>query len=50
MQRICLFADYDANQHSHNYVIYYINKLSDIADVYYMADCDDPTLKIGYYR
>lgn len=47
MQRICLFAGYDANQHIHDYVIYYINKLSEIADVYYMADCEMSPEELG---
>lgn len=40
MKRICLFAGYDKNGCIDDYVIYYIQKLSEIADVYYYGDFD----------
>lgn len=40
MKRICLFAGYSPKGKIEKYVLYYINKLLDFADVYYMADSD----------
>ena len=40
MKRICLFAGYSNYGKIEDYVIYYLKKLSDISDVYYLADCN----------
>lgn len=39
MKRICLFAGYDDGGVIHDYVVFYIKKMQEISDVYYMADC-----------
>lgn len=39
-KRICLFAGYSNYGKIEDYVIYYLKKLSDISDVYYLADCN----------
>ena len=38
MRRICLFAGYDKGYKIQDYVVYMIKELSQISDVYYMAD------------
>lgn len=40
MKTVCLFAGYDKNGIIDDYVIYYIKKLSEFADVYYYGDFD----------
>lgn len=40
MKRLCLFAAYDASAKIQNYVKFYIEKMSELADVYYLADCE----------
>lgn len=51
-KRLCLFAGYSKENIIEDYVIYYIKKLSEYADVYYCSDCDMPKeelLKIKPY-
>lgn len=36
---LCLFAGYDSRGIIHDYVSYYLEQLSSIADVHYLADC-----------
>ena len=38
MRRICLFAGYDKENVIQDYVVYLVKKLSQISDVYYMAN------------
>jgi|GEM_PF-5671078 len=38
-KRICFVAGYDKDGTIQPYVIHYLNALSELADVYYMADC-----------
>ncbi len=38
-KRICLFAGYDSSGLIHDYVVNYVQELSEISDVYYLADC-----------
>lgn len=40
MKRICLFAGYDKSGIIHDYVVYYIKKMSELAEVYYLGDFD----------
>lgn len=42
MKRICLFAGFSPKQKIEEYVVYYLKKLSETADVYYCADNDLP--------
>ena len=37
-KRICLFAGYNADEVIEDYVVYLIEKLSLVSDVYYLAD------------
>lgn len=46
IKRITLFAGYDDQRIIDDYVIYYIKKLSEISDVYYLADCEMETLQL----
>lgn len=46
IKRICLFAGYDEQNVIDDYIIYYINKLSLISDVHYMADCNLPLFEL----
>ena len=39
MKRICLFAGYDRDGIIDDYVVYYLKKLAEYADIYYFADC-----------
>lgn len=39
-KKICLFAGYSPDFRVHDYVVYYIENLSEIADVHYLADCE----------
>lgn len=47
MKSICLFAGYDSEGVIHDYVVYYISKLSEFSDVYYMADCEMQEEELG---
>ncbi len=38
MKRICLFAGFNINGIIEDYVIYYLQELSKISDIYYLAD------------
>ena len=38
MKHICLFAGYDPQNKVDDYVVFYIQKLAEIADVFYLAD------------
>ncbi len=40
VKRVCLFAGYDRGGCVADYVLYYVKELSEIADVYYYADCE----------
>jgi rhamnosyltransferase len=40
MKRVCLFAGYDSRGIIQDYVVYYIQQMAQLADVYYMADCE----------
>lgn len=40
MKKLCLFAGYHKNGVIAEYVIYYVKKMAELADVYYMADCE----------
>ena len=42
MKRICLLAGFHPKGQISDYVIYYAQALSQLADVYYMADCEMP--------
>lgn len=42
MRRICLFAGYDPNDKIQDYVVYMIQKLAQISDVYYMGNGNFP--------
>ena len=46
MKRICLFAGFSPKQKIEDYVVFYLNALSGIADVYYCADNDLPETEI----
>lgn len=46
-RRICLFAGYDKDGVIQEYVLYYLKALSQIADVYYLADCNMPEQELG---
>lgn len=51
-KRVLLFAGYSERNVIEDYVIYYIRKLSEYADIYFCADCDIPEselLKIKPY-
>lgn len=51
-KRLCLFAGYSKQNIIEDYVVYYLKKLSEYADIYYCADCDMPKeelLKIKPY-
>ena len=38
MKRICLFAGFNINGIIEDYVLYYLQELSKISDIYYLAD------------
>ena len=40
MKRLCLFVGYDCKNEIDDYVIYYVKKMAEIADVYYYGDFD----------
>jgi len=40
VKRICLFAAYDPDGIIDDYVIHYLEELSQYADIHYLADCD----------
>ena len=40
MKRLCLFAGFDKNNKVHDYVIYFVQKLAQFAEVHYLADCN----------
>lgn len=51
-KRICFFAGYDKKGRILPYVSYFLNSLCEIADIYYMADCEigkDELEKISPY-
>ena len=51
-KRICLFAGYNADEVIEDYVVYLIEKLSLVSDVYYLADNnvkDEEIAKIAPY-
>lgn len=51
-KRLCLFAGYSKQNIIDDYVVYYLKKLSEYADIYYCADSDMPEselLKIKPY-
>jgi len=46
MKRICLFAGYDPQNKVDDYVVFYVQKLAEIADVFYLADSDMPASEL----
>ncbi|MBR2082569.1 MAG: hypothetical protein IJ876_06160 [Elusimicrobiaceae bacterium] len=42
MKRLCLFAGFHPKGQISEYVVHYVRALSQVADVYYWADCDMP--------
>ena len=46
MKRLCLFAGYHPKCQVSDYVVYYVRALSQLADVYYMADSDIPETEL----
>ena len=47
VKRLCLFAGFDKNNIIHDYVIYYIKKLSEFAEIHYIADCNMPEAELA---
>ena len=47
MKRLCLFVGYDCKNEIDDYVVYYVKKMAEIADVYYYGDfeCQQNELK-----
>lgn len=45
-KRICLFAGYHPKNQVSDYVVYYVRALAELADVYYLADCDMPASEL----
>ena len=39
-KRLCLFAGYNAKGCIHDYVVFYVSRLAEIAEVHYLADCE----------
>jgi len=40
IKRLCLFAGYNKKGLVSDYVVYYIEEMAKLADVYYLADCE----------
>ncbi len=46
-KRICLFAGFHPKNQISDYVVYYVRALAELADVYYLADCDMPASELA---
>ena len=47
MNRICLFAGFHPKNQISDYVVYYVRALCELADVYYLADCEMPASELA---